>query len=161
MESNHKQDARFVKARDNPKRNGDSVSHASVWVMSGLVDMSSMPRIQDVLASFLIRTLVSLSMVESPAFRGLLHAVRRGTLHIPDLLMKRAIEEKAEVKKNLRVQLGEAAGVPFTTDGWIFLSGGSYIAVTVHWVDQDAMQLEGACLAVRATPGGHTAKRKQ
>ncbi|CAM9901525.1 unnamed protein product [Discosporangium mesarthrocarpum] len=102
MESNHKQDARFVKARDSPKRNGDSISHASVQVMPGLDDVFNGA---DTICSgeFLDLSLLTPQHGGVAAFRELLHAVSKGPLRIPDRrTMKRAIEGKAEgVKKEL------------------------------------------------------------
>ncbi|CAM9944063.1 unnamed protein product [Discosporangium mesarthrocarpum] len=97
------------------------------------------------------------------AFRRLLVSIsERPSLHVPDRrTVRRIIEnDSKERKKDLKAQLGKAVcrGVP--DDGWLDILGQrQYIAVTTHFIDEDEMQLEGACLAVSPIPGTHNAKR--
>ncbi|CAM9569935.1 unnamed protein product [Discosporangium mesarthrocarpum] len=108
-----------------------------------------------------MRDLKSLDTVESNNFRDMVRSVgRRPNLKfssrktIVDLLFEEVDDVKAKVKDMVEGQL-----LSLTTDAWTSLSSMSYVSVTAHWADKEAMELKTACLACRKMEGSHTAKR--
>ncbi|XP_043865319.1 E3 SUMO-protein ligase ZBED1-like [Drosophila mojavensis] len=104
----------------------------------------------------------ALRLVEEPEFKKLIDDVShapgyklptRKTL-TTSLIPKVRDELLGQILDNLRM----ATAVCLTTDGWTSLSNESYIAVTVHYINQDKTVLQSHTIACEAFEESHTSE---
>jgi len=60
-----------------------------------------------------------------------------------------------QTKQNLMSELSKASHVSTTADCWT-AHRRSFLGMTVHWLDQDEVTRQSACLGVRRIYGSHT-----
>lgn len=105
---------------------------------------------------FVVQGMHPLSIVERPEFKEYIHALAPGRqLLSRKTLVKMVDDVSVSMHKNLSSTLSQQEHVATTTDAWS-ANNRSFLGVTVHWIDQDTLQIQSAALGCRRIIGRHT-----
>jgi len=99
------------------------------------------------------------SLVENKEFKRFVHMLNPGySLPSRKTISKSIIPQLYEkTKDKIRVNLPNAQYVAFTTDGWTSINNDSFVALTVHFIDQTNCNLKTFLLGCYYFEKSHTA----
>ncbi|XP_033254308.1 zinc finger BED domain-containing protein 1-like [Drosophila miranda] len=103
----------------------------------------------------------ALRLVEEPEFKKFIHDVSQASnykLPTRKTLTSSLIPKiRDEYTGTIIEELRAATAVCLTTDGWTSITNESYLAVTVHFIDEESTMLTSYTLACQAFEASHTA----
>jgi hypothetical protein len=106
--------------------------------------------------NYITQALLPLRTVELPSFVELINSLQPNRTVMSRATLRSKIVASAQTLKTKLVTILKNQKYEATTTDYWSAFGKSYIGVTVHWIDQETLHRQSACLALRRMKGLHT-----